>query len=271
MVNPTPNRLFFSTGSALLAVGLLLLLIISLTPPTAGGQIERPVICPETEVEDIDGNIYPTIEIGGQCWLTENLKVTRYRDGQSIAKLDNYRDWWTDKNGAFNLYDHLQPFRYPTKTVESETEMLEVFGYLYNFHAVSHPAGLCPTGWKVPSDQDWQELEIALGLSPQEADERWHRGSNQGSLLAGDNSWWPEGRLTADSEFGRSGFRALPAGYRRAYGDYGNLGTNANFWTSNEANDKNAFSREIYSGTEYIYRIVNIDKNNGHSVRCLLE
>ncbi len=231
---------------------------------------KRPAVnfCKERFVEDADRNIYKTVSIGRQCWMAENLKTTTYKDGTPIAKIEGHDEWWRDTEGSYALYDHAYPFRYIGKEISSDEEMLETYGLLYNFYAVTNPSGLCPEGWRVPSDEDWQELEVSLGISIAKAQERWYRGTDQGSQLAGGIELWGENGIKTET-FGKSGFDALPAGYRRSYGDYGNIGSNANFWTSDEKDENNAMSREIYTGNPGIYRIDNINKNNGHSVRCI--
>ena len=224
--------------------------------------------CEEKTVRDVDGNVYKTISIGRQCWMAENLRTTTYRDGTPIPKIIDHNEWWDDSEGSYALYDYTYPFKYTAKEITSNKEMFEIYGYLYNFYAVKNPSGLCPENWTVPSDEDWQELETSLGMSLAKAQERWYRGDSEGSMLAGRAELWDEDGIKKE-RFATSGFNALPAGYRRSYGDYGNISSSANFWTSDKLDEKNAVSREIYAGNSGIYRVVNINKNNGHSVRCL--
>lgn len=233
------------------------------------GTKEDVFVCGQSQVQDIDGNNYETAKFGNDCWMIENLKTTRYKNGLPIEKIEDHNKWWQDKEGSYALYDYTFPFRYIGREIKSAEEMLETYGYLYNFYAVANQNGLCPEGWKVPTDENWKQLEIHLGLNREQADQNWYRGTNEGSKISGNKSLWGDGKLKENKEFGASGFNALPAGYRRAYGDYGNIGSNANFWTSNEQNNYGV-SREIYAGDSSIYRITNISKDNGHSVRCIL-
>ena len=213
-------------------------------------------------VIDIDGNEYETVKIGDQCWFAENLKVSRYRDGTEIPRIEDHDDWWDLDEGARTVYDHKSIPDHEEFYVDSEEEMFEMFGYLYNFDAVIDERGLCPEGWTVPSDEDWKDLEIELGMDEDETEGYWYRGDDEGDKLKGGEGLWDN-----SEEYGSTGFNALPGGYRRNYGDYGNIGTNANFWTSTDSNSK-AIRRNLYWENSEIYRI-RTSQGNGLSVRCL--
>ncbi len=258
------NNIFLIMG----IIGTVWLLFSFLSAENKEEEKAQINFCDEGSLEDKNGNTYETVSIGRQCWMAENLKTTTYSDGTPILKIEDHDEWWYDEEGSYAVYDHEYPYRYIGEKVTSEIEMIETYGLLYNFYAVINPSGLCPDGWSIPNDSDWRELEVSLGMSPAKAQERWYRGVDQGSKLAGYIDLWGKDGIKTES-FGDSGFNAVPAGYRRSYGDYGNLGSNANFWTADETDDNNAISREIYTGNTGIYRIDNINKNNGHSVRCI--
>jgi len=101
--------------------------------------------CKSATVTDVDGNIYHTFSIGKQCWLVENLKVTKYRDGTSIpgdftgGSTGNEPDqmWGNKLTGTWSVY-------------KNDTSYFQDYGYLYNWYAVSDPKGICPNGWHVP-------------------------------------------------------------------------------------------------------------------------
>ncbi len=246
----------------------LLFLTVEFKKDTKNSVYSEKNACEKHSVTDIDGNTYKTIYIGNKCWMAENLKTTTYKDGTPIPKIKDHNEWWSDTEGSYALYDHTFPFYYPSKKISSDQEMLKTYGLLYNFYAVTNPSGLCPEGWKIPSDKDWKNIEKYLGMSITETQKKWYRGENVGSKLAGKADLWNKNGILGE-KFDISGFKALPAGYRRTYGDYGNLGSNANFWTSDEQDEKNAKSREIFTENKGIYRIVNMNKNNGLSVRCM--
>jgi len=99
---------------------------------------------PETFV-DIDGNTYHTVLIGDQVWMQENLRTRKYRNGKLIAKNLTNTQWGLNKTGACAVYDN-----------DSIKE--NAFGLLYNWYAVANPAGLCPVGWHVPKDTEWNQM-----------------------------------------------------------------------------------------------------------------
>ena len=94
-------------------------------------------------VLDFDGNSYVTVAIGTQCWTKTNLKVTRYNDGTLIGD-STYSTWGTATIGARTVF---QSSGYPDN-----------YGYLYNWYATTDSRKLCPDGWHVPTDSDWNKL-----------------------------------------------------------------------------------------------------------------
>jgi uncharacterized protein (TIGR02145 family) len=181
-------------------------------------------------VTDIDGNTYNTIQIGDQCWMKENLKVTHYADGTPLL----------DGTGAGNTqYDTVTKYYF---NYNDDTSYVETFGRLYIWMAAvngqvseadlnpSQVQGVCPDGWHVPSDSEWRQLEMFLGMPAAEATDREWRGTIEGGMLkAAGNSLWEHPNAGATNE---SGFTALPAGHRTLNGDYWGLGTKGTFWTS---------------------------------------
>lgn len=118
-------------------------------------------------VTDIDGNTYKTIQIGNQRWMAENLKVTRYRNGTAIPTVTSNTDWFNLTTGAYCNYDN-------------STSDAAIYGRLYNWYAVNDSRNIAPTGWHVPSDEEWKTLEKYLGMSQSEADDTGWRGTNEG-------------------------------------------------------------------------------------------
>jgi len=198
-------------------------------------------------VNDIDGNTYKTIKIGGQDWMAENLKTTHYRNGEALD---------------YSYYDD--------NPSESET-----YGSLYDWYTVIDDRGMCPEVWHVPSDEEWQELELFLGMDVSEVSQSGSRGTNEGSKLAGIPEFWHDGAdnmpsdLVSDSEFGTSGFNAIPGGKRGiSDGGYSHMGTTAYFWTSSGWGNDFAYHRKLYSANLDIDRYGS-DKFSGYSIRCL--
>ena len=216
--------------------------------------------CWETDTTDvcvdIDGNIYQTIQIGDQLWMAENLKVTHYNNGDEIPNNLSNSEWASTSSGATAIYD-------------GNANNVDTYGNLYNWDAVDDERGICPEGFHVPTDDEYKELEMYLGMSESEANDYGWRGTNEGSNLAGSAELWADGYLENNSEFGTSGFTARPGGYRSYYGGYySSMGNYGSFWSSSEGNSSLAWSR----GLHYYYSEVNRSnyyKQNGFSVRCL--
>jgi len=199
-------------------------------------------------VADYDGNVYETIKVGDQVWMAENLRVTHYRDGTAIPNIVSGVVWSNTKSGAYCFYDYSK------------------FGALYNWYAVNDSRNIAPEGWHVPSDDDWKELEVYLGMSQSEADDTGWRGTNEGSMLAGKAELWESGKLEKNSEFGLSGFNALPRAERDCSPliTLGNLGYESSFWSTPDRLNRTLGDNHSEVGRNYQY-----DKRIGISVRCV--
>ena len=107
------------------------------------------------------GHTYATVQIGDQCWFSENLRSEQYANGQPIDSELNASDWATTNSGAFAVYGEgaaACETNSPDGNACDEAWSAIAYGHLYNWHAVSDERGLCPTGWHVPSDQEWTTL-----------------------------------------------------------------------------------------------------------------
>jgi len=217
---------------------------------------------------DIDGNEYSTIQIGTQVWMSENLRVTHFKNGDAIPTYSDGEEWGNLTTPGFANFDEW---------------IFLLYGNLYNWFAVDDARGLCPEGWHVPSDEEYKQLEISVGMSESEADMIGFRGTNEGSKLAGAYQLWDGsdemmgeiGILESDNEFGVSGFNVLPAGRRTSYwGEFIEIGWEAYLWTSTEvqscgANFCDAWVRNIDFSSTQIERSDIWDKAYGASVRCI--
>ena len=195
------------------------------------------------ETVTYDGHEYGTALIGDQCWFAENLQTTVYADGASIPLVSDGTDWQGLSSGARCAMNNDQ------STVAAK-------GYLYNQHAVMEEHGLCPSGWHVPSDDDWKELESYLGVPEAELNDLDWRGTNEAEELKSTAPGWDGNNST--------GFSALPLGSRGFVGDFYNSGSYFTAWTSTFQT-----YRALTWETGGIQRALN-DPRLGASIRCLL-
>ena len=205
---------------------------------------------------DIDGNVYSTVTIGDQWWMAENLKVTHYRNGESIPNVTDNSEWSNLTTGAYGEYDN-------------SSANVATYGRLYNWYAVDDSRNIAPEGWHVPTDTEWKQLEMFLGMSQSEADESGRRGMDEGSQLADVAALWTDGALENNPAFGSSGFGALPGGYRSyVNGSFTNQGGGGYFWSSSEGGSGSSWDRRL----DYFYSGVDRGSGNergGFSVRCV--
>lgn len=172
------------------------------------------------KVIDYDGNEYETVVIGDQVWFAENLKVTHYNNGEAIPTGLNDSEWADTTLGAFTIFPYQD-----IEGLNSDQEVVDKFGLLYNWNTIDNPAGICPEGWRVPLDTDWKLLEQAIGMTEDEANGAGWR-SELAALLMSTEDW--------DESIGKDkfGFNALPVGTRLFNGSkYYRNGSHAYFWT----------------------------------------
>jgi len=203
---------------------------------------------------DIDGNTYKTIVIGDQCWMAENLEVTHYRNGDNIPRVTDPDTWRYLTTGARCEYDDNPAF-------------VPVYGRLYNWYAMIDTRNIAPEGWHVPSDAEWKQLEMYLGMSQEEADqEGGYRGTDEGGRLKDAGFlYWYSPNTGATNE---TGFTGLPGGYRSNGGSYATLYSSGLFWTSTEALSISAWFRHLYYKSAGVSRD-DLNKECGFSVRCV--
>ena len=202
--------------------------------------------CPAT-LTDIDGNVYNTVEIGSQCWMEENLKVERYRDGSNIPTGLSDAAWQAATTEAFAVYDN-------------DTANKATYGLLYNWYAVADARGLCPTGWHVPTDAEWTQLTDHLGGESVAGGQM----KTTGTLESGTGLWFAPNTDATNS----SGFSGLPGGYRDVGGLFGSQGGYGYWWSSSEGPYDYAWRRGVNYNGGSANRGAN-DKPYGFSVRCL--
>lgn len=197
-------------------------------------------------VMDYDGNGYRSVTIGDQTWLRENLQTTHYRDGELIPLLEDRIDWGQTDQGAMCWYDKDQDLGY---------------GALYNKWAV-YTTRLCPTGWHVPSDDEWNKLVGYLGGEYLAA----------GKLKEAGLDHWMEPNEGATNE---SGFTALPGGGLFSVSGswpFYYAGREGYWWTSTIPEDRYQTSTVIemaWGSTQVNFYKNGHIENYGFSVRCI--
>ena len=223
-------------------------------------------IQPGEGVTDIDGNFYPSVIIGNQEWMAENLRVTKYNNGDAIPTGLENSEWQTTANGAYAIYNN-------------DNAMLEAYGKLYNWYAVVDARGLCPNGWHVPSDAEWTNLVdymVAQGYPnewnyPNGAANALKSCRQVSTPLGGDCDTAEHPRWNSHStHYGTDefGFSALPGGNRDRYGVFGSVGHYVNLWSSSESNSIYAWRWALGSNNGKLGRYSN-NKEDGGSIRCL--
>ena len=210
------------------------------------------IAVPGDGVTDIDGNFYETVHIGAYEWMASNLKTTTYNDGTDIPHITGNEDWDTAAD-AYCWYGNDQG-------------NAEMAGGLYNWYAVA-TGRLCPAGWRVPSDEEWRDLEgstdTGYGADDPEWDKGVWRGKDAGDRLK-DISGWEVNRGTDNY-----GFSALPGGLRNYWpGKFEYSGNHGFWWTATEENDLLSWGSYLKVDSSRVARHP-IHKNVGLSVRCI--
>ena len=202
----------------------------------------KPTPCPDSLV-DIDGNVYRVIDVNGKCWTAQNLKVSRYVNGDSILNIVPNQNWVDSDEGATCVY-------------MNDTANNSPFGKLYNGMAVVDARKLCPAGWHVASDTDWTAMTDFLGGA-----------EIAGGKLKATNTW-AFGNVGSTDEIG---FSALPGGRRYAVvgGVFTALYNSGYWWTSTLNSTQDAlWARDLNYPNVNINRSLTGEKA-GYSVRCV--
>jgi uncharacterized protein (TIGR02145 family) len=172
-------------------IGLLFAIISCKT------EVEQP----STIIYDVDGNAYQVVIIGNQRWCTSNLRTTHYNNGIAIPRLYDPSQIKSATSGVYMIYDN-------DETVGAK------YGYIYNWKTIM-TGYLCPKGWHIATEDEWESLVHALGGEEQAARSMRNHQEWDG-LMVGDNS---------------SGFNALPGGVV-LYDNFHGLNTDGVWFTS---------------------------------------
>ncbi len=237
----------------------------------------KPTLGSTTTVTDYDGNVYNTVTIGMQVWMKENLKTTHYANGTAIPLVTGDSNWvaLTSTSKSYCWYN-------------DDIANKATYGALYTWAAVMNGAlsttknpsgiqGVCPTGWHLPSDAEWTQMEIYLANNGHNYDgttggvrakiakslastSGWDSSSTTGSV---GNSDYPAYR-------NKSGFTAFPGGHRTPNGTFDGIGYNGYWWISTEGTTNDAWIRSM----SFFNASVNTNLKNkrfGQPVRCIMD
>jgi uncharacterized protein (TIGR02145 family) len=193
-------------------------------------------------VKDIDGNVYPTVTIGKQVWMAENLKTTKYNDGTSIPLVTEKLAWEALKKPAYCWFNN-------------DSSNISIYGTLYNWYTVKTNK-LCPIGWHVPTAKEWVILITYLG----------GKKVAGGKLKEEGLTHWQSPNKGASNE---TDFTALPGGERRKDGTFCRIGYDGYWWSSTEQDTSTANYRCLLTIFSKVGFGVRSFKQNGFSVRCL--
>jgi uncharacterized protein (TIGR02145 family) len=191
---------------------------------------------------------YESVRIGNQEWMTRNLDVDRFRNGDLIPHIESKEEWEeAGENGqpAWCYYDN-------------DPENGKKYGKLYNWHAVNDSRGLAPEGYHVPTDEEWSILEEFLGGK----DIACHK-------MKSVKGWeYEDGELQNGNGDNSSGLNGLPGGCRIFDGSFNDIRFSAFLWSAAEDDYYGAWYRNLYYDTGSVYRD-SFNKSFGASVRCL--
>jgi uncharacterized protein (TIGR02145 family) len=196
-------------------------------------------------LSDVDSiTFYPNIKLCDNIWMSKNLDVDHYANGDSIPEIRDSQAWMETTTGAWCHYNN-------------DPSISKVYGKLYNWYAVNDPRGLAPKGWHVASADEWMTLLTCLG------------GSNVagGKIKEKGTAHWASPNMNATND---SGFTALPAGDRQVNGSFLDLYGYAYWWSSTEF--------YVDAATGWAFGVMHLGAsvgNGGHvklggeSVRCI--
>ena len=208
------------------------------------------------------GYDYATVLIGEQCWFAENLRSENYMNGDAIPSNLSDSDWADTISGLSGAVavrgegnSNCQNYS-PDGNSCDETWSLNEYGRLYNWYAVDDTRGLCPSGWHVPTDEEWTVMTDYLG--------GWSAASDQMKSSYG----WPNEAEHSGNGTNSSGFSGLPGGDRKFYGEFGN--NVSGVWWSSSPDGPYAWYRKLTSTffNQSVFRNGTVHRE-GLSVRCM--
>ncbi len=247
--------------------GYLIYRVTVANSDTSGIQIE--MVPSAGAVTDANGNVYQTVRIGSQVWTAQNLRTTKFTNGEPIPEVHDHSAWAKRTSPAYCYYKNTR-----------DTTAIKKFGALYNYHAVSaYEGNLAPPGWHVPSDAEWDTLQNYLITNGYNWDGTTTENKIAKSLAARTN-WEESGAAGAPGnemwKNNKSGFSAVAAGYREwavsgdpyDYIDFVGIGGYTGWWSATELDISYAWYRGM-NRAYFEFRGGSIPKSCGYSVRLV--
>ena len=214
---------------------------------------------------DHEGWIHPTVKIGDKTWMADNLYVTTFSGGGDHSVGDAIDSWDNNKNNTFSYPSDVAYGSGGSET--TNRTIIKQYGMLYQYQTAVDDTddsedytsntvkvqGICPSGWRVPSHQDWIDLEVAL--------------DSDANTDTGSTSWQKHTVGAKAKAGGTSGLNVVLSGFRDTLGTFYNRGIGTSFWSASEGGS-DAWGRNFAVSHDDIYRN-KLDKKNGFSVRCM--
>jgi len=213
-------------------------------------------------VTDIDGNVYRTVTIGTQVWMAENLKTTKYSNGDPIE---------TTIPAPLDISHQVSP-KYQW-SYEGNESNVATYGRLYTWYAITDSRNICPSGWHVATNADWGTLINYLIANGYNFDGK-KAENNFGKAMAAKTNWAPSttegtvGNTDYPTKRNKSGFSGLPGGYRGPYGTFTGLGYSAFWWSCDEYDSDEAGVYGLGNDGRGL-GVGTYGKHWGASVRCV--
>ena len=245
--------------------------------------------CPAAPtVTDHEGNVYATVQIGSQCWMRDNLRTTTSPStgthlippaGTTYTYTGKQAFWYNNDSTTYAPMNYGLLYNWNAavdtfNTAYGETSVNSIESNSVSASFAGNRRGICPAGWHLPSDAEWNTMEATVSSSDWQASyetyDGW-RGNHAGKLAVGD--YWANSSTSGspgdynNADRNASGFSAVPAG--SCHGSwFGNAGINAFFWSCTEISPGYAYQRHLWCGYAYVDRNDYV-KYFGYSVRCI--
>lgn len=198
----------------------------------------------EETIKDFDGNIYHATKIGNQIWMLENLKTTRFNNGDPIKNLKTNNDWRGYQKAGYCFYNN-------------DSSFVKDYGYLYNYQCLQDARGIAPEGWRIPTEEDLRELESFINSNTQAGIFLKEKGSSH---------WLPSNAIGNNA----TGFAALPGGYRDEEGFFYMMNSNGYYWTTTGSFEFYHWSARMFQAFADVRRD-NVFTKYGFTVKCIKE